>query len=470
MLIAAAIGLAIGAYALVGLAIDGTLPPGMLGYGAGLGALALVLHLAVRKFAPYADPALLPLAMLLNGLGLVMIHRIDLGLGKSFGESAALRQLFWSALGVIAATVIVIWLRDHRVLSRFTYIAMAAGLVLLLLPLVPFIGKNINGARIWIGVGGFSFQPSEIAKIALTIFFAGYLVTARDSLSLVGRKVLWMQLPRAKDLGPLLVAWGVTLAVLVFERDLGTSLLFFGMFVGLLYVATERGSWVLLGLLLFSGGAYLALKLFAHVQRRVDFWLHPFDPDIVDNSTQIVQGLFGMANGGLIGTGLGEGHPYGSYMYYPASDMIFASIGEELGLAGLFALLLIYAVIVERALRTAIGARDGFGKLLATGLSLTMALQVFVVVGGVTRVIPLTGLTLPFMAAGGSSLLANWMIIAILLRISDSARRPAAESDGPMFDLPIEEIPQEMQGDLEHRDDQRGEYGSGNDQETVVVR
>nr|WP_269326997.1 FtsW/RodA/SpoVE family cell cycle protein [Kineosporia mesophila] len=467
-MIAVAIGLAIGAYALVGLGVNDALPPGMLGYGAGLGALALVLHLAVRRFAPYADPTLLPMAMLLNGLGLVMIHRIDLGLGKSFTESAAFRQLMWSALGVVAATVIIIWLHDHRVLSRFTYIAMAAGMVLLLLPLVPFIGKNINGARIWIGLGGFSFQPGEIAKIALTIFFAGYLVTARDSLSLVGRKVLWMQLPRAKDLGPLLAAWGVTLAVLVFERDLGTSLLFFGMFVGLLYIATERVSWVVLGLLLFVGGALAAWQLFAHVQARVDFWLHPFRDDILPYSTQIVQGVFGMASGGLIGTGLGEGSPW--RVLYSASDMIFASLGEEMGLTGLFALLLVYALIVERGLRTAIGARDGFGKLLAAGLSLTLALQVFVVVGGVTRVIPLTGLTLPFMAAGGSSLLANWMIIAILLRISDSARRPAPEADGPLFDLPVDEIPPELQDGSNSQGDDRDQYGSGNDQETVVVR
>ncbi len=391
-------------------------------------------------------------------------------------ESQAFRQLLWTSLGVTAAIVIVIWLHDHRVLSRFTYIAMAAGLVLLLLPLLPIIGKNINGARIWIGLGGFSFQPGEIAKIALTIFFAGYLVTARDSLSLAGRKVLWMQLPRAKDLGPLLTAWGVTLAVLVFERDLGTSLLFFGMFVGLLYVATERVSWVVLGLLLFSGGAFMALQIFAHVQGRVNFWLHPFRADIVENATQIIQGLFGMASGGLIGTGLGEGRPYGRTMFYAESDMIFASFGEELGLAGLFALLLIYALIVERGLRTAIAARDGFGKLLATGLAFTLAMQVFIVVGGVTRVIPLTGLTLPFMAAGGSSLLANWMIIAILLRISDSGRRPAAENDGPMFDVPLDELPEDLRDDLDDpdgpgfRDDQRERPGPGNDQETVVVR
>ncbi|GAB3269761.1 FtsW/RodA/SpoVE family cell cycle protein [Kineosporia babensis] len=463
LLIVVAIGLAIGAYAMVGLAVNDALPPGMLGYGAGLGALALVLHLVVRKFAPYADPTLLPLAMLLNGLGLVMIHRVDLALGKGFLGSAAFKQLLWTTLAVVAATVIIVWLRDHRQLSRYTYSAMAGGLVLLLLPLVPFLGRTVNGARIWIFIGPFSFQPSEIAKILLTIFFAGYLVTARDSLSLAGRKVLWMQLPRAKDLGPLLTAWGVTLAVLVFERDLGTSLLFFGLFIGLLYIATERVSWVVLGMGLFLGGAFVATQLFSHVQGRVNYWLHPFREDMIDSSTQIVQGIFGMASGGLIGTGLGEGSPYGTTLSYSQSDMIFAALGEELGLAGLFAILLAFALIVERGLRTGIAARDGFGKLFATGLALSMALQVFVVVGGITRVIPLTGLTLPFMAAGGSSLLANWMIIAILLRISDSSRRPPTASEGPLFDLPFDELPDELKNDPEFQEDRRRLGGQENE-------
>jgi cell division protein FtsW (lipid II flippase) len=429
VLTAAAVVLSVGAYALVGLGVDDRLPPGMLGYGAGIGALAAGFHLALRKYAKYADPTLLPMATVINGVGLVMIHRIDLAKERSFGESFALRQLVWSTLGVVAATLIIVFLRDHRVLSRYTYIAMAAGLVFLLLPLLPVLGKNINGARIWIGLGPFSFQPGELAKIALTIFFAGYLVTARDSLSLVGRKILGLRLPRGRDLGPIIVAWAVTLAVLVFERDLGTSLLFFGLFVGLLYVATERTSWVVLGFGLFLGGAFMAWTVFAHVQRRVDIWLHPFAPDMLGISTQIVQGIFGMASGGLLGTGLGEGRPFS--VYASESDMILASMGEELGLTGVFALLVLYVLIVERGLRTAIGVPDGFGKLLATGLSFTMALQVFVVAGGVTRVIPLTGLTMPFLAYGGSSLLANWMIIAILLRISDSARRRAAEPDGP---------------------------------------
>ena len=464
VLTACAVLLAIGAYALVGLAIDNTLPPGMLGYGLGLGSLALVLHLSLRRFARYADPTLLPMATLINGIGLVMIHRLDVANDRSFASSYAFRQLLWTALGIIAATAVIVLLRDHRVLSRYTYIAMAAGLVLLLLPLVPGLGRNINGSRIWIGFGSVvTFQPGELAKITLTVFFAGYLVTARDSLSLVGRKILAMQLPRGRDLGPLLVVWGASLAVLVFEKDLGTSLLFFGLFVGLLYVATERISWVVIGLLMFSGGAFAAWTTFGHVQRRVDYWLHPFAPEFIDSSTQIVGGMFGMASGGLLGTGLGEGRPF--TILYSESDMIFAAIGEELGLTGLFALLLLYALIVERGLRTAIGVRDGFGKLLATGLAFTMALQVFVVVGGVTRVIPLTGLTMPLLAAGGSSLLANWLIIGLLLRISDSARRPAAEMDVPMFEPPMPD-----EAEPEPTPEPPAPAAAGENQETVVVR
>ena len=434
VLVLLALGLAVGAYALVGLGTDGKLPPGMLGYGAALGVLVFALHLVLRFRAKYADPTLLPMATALNGIGLVVIHRIDVAHERTFGHSAAPKQLVWTGLGVAAAVAVVWFLHDHRVLSRYTYIAMAAGLVLLLLPLLPILGRNINGARIWIGLGPLSFQPGELAKIALTVFFAGYLVTARDSLSLVGRKVLGLRLPRGRDLGPVLVAWLVSLAVLVFETDLGTSLLFFGLFVALIYVATERTSWVVIGLLMFVGGALMALTVFAHVKERVDIWLHPFDPHLIDRSYQLVQGLFGMASGGLLGSGLGQGRP--GLVPFADSDFIVASIGEELGLTGLFAVLMLYGLIVERGIRTAIGVRDGFGKLLAGGLAFSMALQVFVVAGGVTRVIPLTGLTMPFLAYGGSSLLSNWILVGLLLRISDSARRPAVELPSGPLTLP----------------------------------
>lgn len=427
LLLILAFAVALGAYALVGIAGGEGIPPDLVGVGGGLVLLTVALHVVIRLRAPYADPVILPIATAINGLGLVVIHRIDVARHRGFTEAAAPRQLIWTAVGMVAAAAVLIVLRDHRPLSRFTYTAMAAGLVGLLLPLVPGIGQNINGARIWILIGPLSFQPGELSKILLAIFFAGYLVTARDSLSLVGRKVLGLQLPRGRDLGPILVAWLASVGVLVFERDLGTSLLFFGLFVALLYVATERTSWIVIGLALFMGGATMAWMLFGHVQLRVAIWLHPFAPGNIDNAFQLVQGLYGMASGGLLGTGLGEGRP--DLVPYSASDFIFAAFGEELGLAGIFALLLLYGLLVERGLRTAIGVRDGFGKLLAGGLAFSVALQVFVVAGGVTRVIPLTGLTLPFLAYGGSSLLSNWMIVAFLLRISDSARRPAPDSE-----------------------------------------
>lgn len=421
-LLVLALGVAVGAYALVGLAVDDTLPTGMITYGAGLGVLVLGVHVTLRFKAKYADPTMLPIVTAINGLGLVLIHRLDLAEGRDFASSLAARQLLWTALGVLACIAVLLLVRDHRILSRYTYTAMVVGLVLILLPLVPRLGVEVNGARIWVNLGFSTLQPGELAKIVLTVFFAGYLVSARDSLSLVGRRVLGLQLPRGRDLGPIIVVWLASLAVLVLERDLGTSLLFFGLFVAMLYVATERTSWIVIGLLLFVGGAVVAWSLFSHVQTRVSIWLHPFDPAIADKSYQLVQGLFGMASGGLLGTGLGEGRP--DIVPYAETDFILASLGEELGLAGVFALLMLYLLFVERGLRTAIGVRDGFGKLLAAGLSFSVALQVFVVVGGVTRVIPLTGLTMPFLAYGGSSLLSNWMIAGLLLRISDAARRP----------------------------------------------
>jgi cell division protein FtsW (lipid II flippase) len=288
---------------------------------------------------------------------------------------------------------------------------------MILLPLVPGIGRNINGSKIWIGLGPMSFQPGEVAKILLVIFFAGYLVQTRDALSLIGRRFMGIGLPRAKDLGPILIAWLASLGVMVFESDLGSSLLFFGIFVAMIYVATERRSWIAIGMILFCAGSYFAYLVIGHVHARVVLWLHPFSAAALAISDQLVKGLMGMAQGGLLGSGLGRGHP--EFTYFAESDFIIPSFGEELGLFGLFALLLLYVLLVERGMRTALGVRDGFGKLLAVGLAFS-----FAVVGGVTRVIPLTGMTMPFLSYGGSSLLANWSLIAILLRISDQARRP----------------------------------------------
>jgi cell division protein FtsW (lipid II flippase) len=423
LLLVGAVAVVMLAYVNVEVGANGSLPSNLLAQGAVLLTIAVGFHLVLRWRASYADPLILPIATLLNGLGIVMLHRIDIARSNDFAEGLALRQLTWSALAVAIAAGVVIVLRDHRLLRRYTYIAGLIAVVLLLLPLLPFIGREILGARIWISIGPFSFQPGELAKIFLAIFFAGYLVTARDALSVSGRKMLGLVLPRGKDLGPIFVAWVLSLGILVFQRDLGSSLLFFGLFVAMLYVATERVSWIAIGLSLLAVGTYFAYGLFSHVQARVTLWLDPFAPG---QSDQVAKGLMGLAAGGLLGTGLGRGRPTETYL--AESDFIFPSFGEELGLIGLFALLLLYALLVQRGLRTAVGVRDGFGKLLAAGLSFSIALQCFVVIGGVTRVIPLTGLTTPFLSAGGSSLLANWTIVALLLRISDQARRPVDET------------------------------------------
>jgi cell division protein FtsW (lipid II flippase) len=433
--------LATAALADLTLAHDGHLTFQVATYGLIFLALWSVGHLAVRRFAPAADPLLLPLAAALNGIGLVMIYRLDLAradaaekAGRAIPPGAAQTQLVWTLLAIVMFALVLAVVRDHTVLADFSYTAGLAGLILLLTPAMPGIGATINGARLWLRVGPFSFQPSELSKILLMIFFAGYLGSKSDVLSVASRSVLGMKLPRARDLGPVLVAWGASLGVLVVEKDLGSSLLFFGMFLVILYVATERVSWVIIGLGLFAVGAVIAYHLFSHVQVRVDGWLHAFDGNNPSSTSyQLVQGLYGFAAGGLTGTGLGQGSP--NKVPFANTDFIMASLGEELGLTGVMAILLMYALISMRGMRAAIGAHDPFGKLLATGLSATIALQVFVQVGGVMRLIPLTGLTLPFVSYGGSSIVANAAIIALLLRISDSARRPPVQTAAaPLFD------------------------------------
>jgi cell division protein FtsW (lipid II flippase) len=424
LILALAVG--IGAYAAVGLGVEGEIPADLFGYGGWLAALIIAAHIVVRFTAPYADPVLLPIVAALNGLGLAVIHRLDLAYeaaGRTGGF--AQKQLTWMTLGVVLFLATMIFLRDHRVLQRVTYTVGLTAIALLLLPMVPGLGTTINGARIWIRVGAFSFQPGEIAKVLLVIAFAGYLVLHRDALALAGRRVLFIDLPRGRDLGPILAVWLVSLGILVFQRDLGSSLLFFGLFLVMLYVATERPGWLVVGGGLFLGGALLAWRLFTHVQARVDIWLDPFDhygEGTDDLAFQPVEAMFGMGWGGLIGRGFGDGNP--DRIPYAESDFIVAAIGEELGLTGVIAVIVMYGLLVERALRAALVCRDGFGKLIATGLAGVLALQVFVVIGGVTRLIPLTGLTTPFLSYGGSSLVANWVIIALLLRISDQARRP----------------------------------------------
>jgi cell division protein FtsW (lipid II flippase) len=425
MLLIVAIGVSVAAYVNIGLTVQGKVPASTGYYAAGIGLLAVIAHMTLRYRAPYADPVLLPCAVLLNGLGVAMIHRIDLGLaataqanGRTPRSPAAPQQITWTAVGVILFLVVILVVRDHRRLQALTYTAGLGGLVLLVLPLVPGLGVDLNGARIWVRLLGMSFQPGEFAKLALVIFFAGYLVVKRDVLTLAGHRFLGLDLPRARDLGPILIAWGVSLGVLVFEKDLGSSLLFFGLFLILLYISTERAGWLLIGGLLFAGGAYFAYQAFGHVHKRVEDWLNPFN----EVGGQVATGLMGQAWGGVLGRGLGQGHP--ELTLFGQSDFIISSFGEELGLTGMIAIILVYTLIVERGLRTALGCRDIFGKLVAAGLAMSFALQVFVIVGGVTGLIPLTGLTTPFMALGGTSLVANWAIVALLLRISDQARRP----------------------------------------------
>lgn len=421
LLFALAVG--ISAVVIIDLTIIGSLSTNLLPTGIPFVIAVFALHFTVRKVAPDADPLILPLATLLNVIGVAQIYRIDLGFEPEnyalhFGD-VSVNQLLWSAIAIVAACVVIIVVRSHVVLLKYTYLLGLGALLLLLLPMLPGLGVELNGARVWINIAGMSFQPGEIAKILLAIFFAGYLVRNRDALSLVGKKFAGIRFPRGRDLGPLLAFWLIAMSVLVFQRDLGTSLLYFGLFLSMLYVATGRVGWIVLGVSLFLAGGILASQLLGYVGDRFANWLDPF-ADPLGASYQLVQGLFGMANGGMTGTGLGQGYPGDTPL--AQSDYIIPSLGEELGLVGLFVIFAAYLLLVGRALRISFAGQDDFGKLLAAGFGFLIALQVFIVVGGVTRVIPLTGLTAPFLAAGGSSLVSNWIIIALLLRISNSVR------------------------------------------------
>ena len=429
VLLVAAVTLAGLGYAAVGVARDGRLPSGAVTYGLGLGALYGLAHLAVRRFSPYADPLMLPCVALLNGLGLVVVRRLDLAsidrarqAGRTLPRADAPLQLVWSTIGMVALVTVLAAVRDHTRLARYAYTCAATGIVLLLLPALPGVGATINGARLWIRVGPITVQPSEIAKILLMIFFAGFLVSKRDVLSLASRRVAGLELPRARDLGPVLVAWVSSILVLVREKDLGSSLLFFGIFVVMLYIATERTSWLVIGLGLFAGSSYAAYRLFHHVQLRVDTWLHP-SAHASGSGYQLLQGLFGMGTGGITGTGLGEGSP--GNVPFAKTDFVLAAIGEELGLVGVMAVLVVFGLLVERGLRASLSCRDSFGKLLAGGLAFSLALQVFVIAGGVMGLIPLTGVTLPWLSYGGSSVVSNDILVALLLLLSDAGRRPA---------------------------------------------
>ena len=375
-----------------------------------------VAHAILRFLAPWSDQVLLPVVAALNGLGLVMIHRLDMANGTSLVRS----QVMWTVLGVAMFVAVMVLLRDHRSLSRYSYILGLVGLLLLALPLVWPSSIN-SDARIWISIGPFSVQPGEFAKVLLLIFFAQLLVNKRSLFNVAGKRVLGIDFPRLRDLGPILVVWGIALVIMALQNDFGPALLLFGTVLGMLYIATARGSWLLIGLILVAVGGFGVYQVSAKIQDRVSHFVDPL-ANYDSGGYQLSQALFGMSWGGVTGTGLGNGYPQNVPVAH--SDFILAAFGEELGFVGLAAIILLFAILIARGMNAAMQVRDSFGKLLASGLALTIAIQVFVVVAGISKLMPLTGLTTPFMSAGGSSLLANYILLAILLRISDSARRP----------------------------------------------
>ncbi|MDG2478788.1 MAG: FtsW/RodA/SpoVE family cell cycle protein [Aquiluna sp.] len=405
------------------LAVNQVMSWDMLLYWAPPTVSAWILHYVLRKYALNADGLLLPLAFLLNGLGIAMIYRLDLAeITRGGTDLFAERQVWLSCFAMLIAAVVVRLIPNPLTLRRFPYLAGAGAVILLMLPAAPVIGRTVNGATLWVGIGELSFQPGEIAKILLAIFFAGYLVSRKGPLSEIGSRVLGMKIPGAKDLGPVLLFWVASIGVLVIQRDLGTSILYFGLFLVMIYTATGRAFYVGIGMVMMITGALVASRLFDYVGSRFESWLNPLSQEnytAAGGSYQLVQGLFGMAHGDVIGSGLGSGFP--QLIPLAESDFIFAALGEELGLAGVFAILAIYLLIVYRGLRVANTHQDEFSKLLALGLAFVIGLQVFIVCGGVMGLLPLTGLPTPFLAAGGSSLLANWSIIGLLLVLSDSS-------------------------------------------------
>jgi cell division protein FtsW (lipid II flippase) len=407
-----------------------------LTYGALFLGLCIAAHLVVRFALPHADPYLVPLSAVLASVGIVMVYRIE--------PTLARQQAQWLVLGLIlfAVTILALRRRGVGVLERYRYTIAAVGIAMTLLPRLPGVGGQVNGAYLDVHVGGISFQPAELGKVAIVIFLASYLRDNRQVLVTAGRRVLGLTLPPMKQFGPMLVIWGAAMATLLITRELGTSLMFYGAFLALLYVATGRFSFPLVGLLLFALGAWFVAAHVGHVRARVVAWEEPLNPVIYNRpggSYQLAQSLFAQADGGLLGTGFDQSllqYPVElanhvvvrrSILPVPESDLIYAVITNELGLVGAAGLLLVYLLFVERGLKTAMLAKDSFSKLLATGLSFIVAIQVFVIVGGVTRVIPLTGVTLPLVAYGGSSVVMNFVLLALLLVISDRARRPYAE-------------------------------------------
>ena len=397
-------------------------------YGAYFFAVCLATHLFLRIRLPNADPYLFPLMALLTAFGLVMVYRID--------ESLARDQANWFVLGLVLFALTIQFLRDYELLERYRYTIAAGGLLLLLAPRLPGIGQQVNGAYLGVKIGPLAFQPAEFSKIAIVIFLASYLRENREVLIVGARRVLGVTLPPLKHFGPMLVVWGASMFMLVFIRDLGSSLMFFAAFLALLYVATGRFSFVVIGMAMFVVGAWFFAATVPHVHDRVEIWLHPYN-DPTGTGYQILQSIFAQADGGLFGKGFGQAlitipgtHPAAALLPAAQTDTIYSLIVNELGLFGACGVILIYLLIAARGFKVALLASDGFSKLLATGLTAVFSIQAFVIIGGVTRVIPLTGVTLPFVSYGGSSIVANFVLLALLLLISDRARREAAEPGG----------------------------------------
>ncbi|HEX4036390.1 MAG TPA: FtsW/RodA/SpoVE family cell cycle protein [Solirubrobacteraceae bacterium] len=410
-----------GGFAAIFIQADNRLSTVSLTYGGAFLALCLGGHIVIRRALPYADPYLFPLAAALASIGIVEIYRINPTLARN--------QATWLVVGLVLFSATIIAYRDGRYLQleNYRYLIAIAGVGSLLLPRLPGIGGQVNGAYLAVHVGSISFQPSEFGKIAIVVFLASYLRDNRQVLVMAGRRVLGVTIPPMKQFGPLLLVWGSAMAMLLVTREIGTSLMFYGAFLALLYVATGRASFPIVGLVLFAVGGYLLATHVSHIHSRVLAWEHPFDSTLYkqqQGSYQLANGLFAQADGGLLGVGFGQSLV--SLIPVADSDSIFAVITDEIGLVGAVGLLLAYLLFVWRGFKIATLARDSFSKLLAAGLAFIVALQVFVIVGGVTAVIPLTGVTLPFVAYGGSSVVMNFVLLGLLLVVSDRARRPAA--------------------------------------------
>ena len=402
-------------YVLVQLSSSPNLPAGLWAMLVGIAVLFGAAHVTVRRVAPEADPTLLPIAVFLTGFGFVVISRLDADLART--------QAIWSAVGIAAFVVTLVTVRRIRTLERYRYTFLLLGVVALLLPLVPGVGAEINGARLWVRAGPFNVQPGEAAKVLLVVFFAAYLVDKRELLSAGTRRLGLISLPDPKYLGPLLVAWGASILIMVRQKDLGSSLLFFAVFAAMLYITTEKGSYLAVSLVLFLGGATIAYQLFGHVRDRVTTWLDPW-PLAQGAGYQLVQSMFALGSGGVWGAGLGLGSP--KVIPNVATDFVISAIGEELGIIGAIAVIAAIVLLCGSGFRIALQSNRPFSKLFAAGLTTIIGVQTFVIIGGCIRVIPLTGVTLPFVSYGGSSLVANFVILALLLRISDDNARQGA--------------------------------------------